>query len=70
MPEPIPPHRLSSTTLGDAAYRLLDTAGLDVTYWAAGEQWGEDYSLSVYTGTPQRTPTSVAPVVEAHPSRG
>ena len=52
--------------LGEAAYRLLDAGGLDVTHWAAGEQWGEDYNLSVYTGTPQTTATSVASVVEAH----
>lgn len=52
--------------IGDAAYGLLDRAGLDVTVWAAGEQWGDDYNLSVYTGTPQTTATSVAAVVEAH----
>lgn len=51
--------------VGAAAYDLLVGAGLDVTVWAAGEQWGEDYNLSAYTGTPQRTPTSVAAVVES-----
>lgn len=56
--------------LGEAAYRLLDAGGLDVTYWAAGEQWNEDYNLSAYTGVPQERHTSVAAVVEAHPSRG
>jgi endoglucanase len=65
-----PEDAASWNALGQAAYRLLDAGGLDVTYWAAGEQWNEDYNLSVYTGAPQRTPTSVAPVVEAHPSRG
>ena len=54
--------------VGEAAYALLDEAGLDVAYWAAGEQWGTDYALSVYTGTPQDTPTVVADVVERHPS--
>lgn len=54
--------------IGDAAYDTLDAGGLDVTYWAAGEAWGSNYNLSLYTGTPQADRTSVASVVERRPS--
>lgn len=54
--------------IGRAAYDTLDAGGLDVAYWAAGEAWGTDYNLSLYTGTPQSGRTSVARVVEQHPS--
>ena len=54
--------------VGDVAYRVLDEGGLDVAFWAAGEQWGTDYALSLYTGTPQAVPSSSAAVVEAHRS--
>jgi endoglucanase len=50
--------------LGATAYDLLLSGGLDVACWAAGERWGSDYALSVYTGTPQERATSVADVVE------
>lgn len=56
--------------IGQAAYETLDAAGLDATYWAAGEAWGTDYNLSLYTGTPQARRTSVASVVEQHRSTG
>jgi hypothetical protein len=54
--------------VGDACYTLADSKAQDVTYWAAGEQWGTTYLLSIYTGTPQAVSTSVAATVEAHPS--
>ncbi len=54
--------------VGEVAYRVLDEGGLDVAYWAAGEQWGTSYGLSLYTGSPQAVPTSSAEVVEAHRS--
>lgn len=54
--------------VAEAAYDTLDAGGLDVTSWAAGEQWGDGYNLSSYTGDPQSVPTSAASVVEAHPS--
>jgi hypothetical protein len=54
--------------VAEAAYEVLDAGGLDVTYWAAGEAWGDGYNLSLYVGTPQSRATSVASVVEAHPS--
>lgn len=52
--------------LGRTAYAVLTSGGLDVAHWAAGEQWGEDYNLSVYLGTPQQAPTSAAAVLEQH----
>lgn len=55
-------------TVGEAIYDRLDGGGIDATYWAAGEQWGTTYELSIYTGTPQATSTSVAATVEAHPA--
>lgn len=56
--------------VGEAIYGRCDasTVPMDVTVWAAGEQWGTTYDLSVYTGTPQSTATSIALVVEAHPT--
>lgn len=63
-----PNDALAWNAVAEAAYAVLDAGGLDVTYWAAGEQWGDGYNLSAYTGSPQRAATSVAPVVEAHPS--
>lgn len=54
--------------LGDAFYQAATAAGVSVTYWAAGEQWGTGYNLSAYTGTPQSTATSVASVIEAYNS--
>jgi len=53
---------------GELIYDLCDAAGVDVTYWAAGEPWGTGYEMSIYHGTPQSVPTAVAAVVEAHPS--
>ena len=50
--------------VGRTAYTALGAGGLDVAQWAAGEQWGSAYNLSVYTGTPQRRLTSVAEVIE------
>jgi len=54
--------------IGEAAYETLNAGGLDATYWAAGEAWGTDYNLSLYTGSPQARRTSVASVVEQHRS--
>jgi hypothetical protein len=54
--------------VGEAIYDVLDAAGIEVTYWAAGERWGNGYNLGVYTGSPQSAKTSIAGVVEAHPT--
>ncbi len=50
--------------LGEAAYRVLDAGGVDVTYWAAGERWGA-YNIGLYAG--QRA-TLTSQVVERHAS--
>jgi endoglucanase len=58
----------SWNAVGESLYDLLDTAAIDVTYWAAGERWGTTYNLSIYTGVTQNTLKSQAVTVEAHPS--
>lgn len=56
-------------SVGEAVYDVLDAAGMGATFWAAGEFWGATYLLSIYTGSPHATATSIAPTIEAHPTR-
>lgn len=51
-------------SLGEAAYSLLDSGGVDVTYWAAGERWGA-YNIALYTS---QVATLMSPIVERHVS--
>jgi putative transposon-encoded protein len=56
----------SWNAVGEVLYDLIDAANVSATYWATGEWWGTGYKLSAYTGTPLNTPTSIAPIIEAH----
>jgi len=38
--------------VGQSAYTVLNDAGVSVTYWAAGERWGSNYNIGLYTYGP------------------
>jgi endoglucanase len=56
-------------TLLDNFLAALDAAGLDGTYWAAGEWWG-DYALSVQPANNFAVDRAQLPVLEGHLAAG
>lgn len=54
--------------VGEVFYDLMDLWHIEAAYWATGEWWGTSYKLSAYTGEPLDTLTTVAPIIEGHPT--